>query len=154
MSLELNKEVARQHFEEIFNQHNFEIIEAFTAQDFIEHAVAPFQSAEAQEAGRHFNGPEHIQAVAHRILTAFPDVQYSLDQFIAEGDLVAVRSTFQGTHLGAFQGIAPTGKRFKVTRTDVLRIVDGKVSEHWANRDDLGMFLQWGVLQAPQSSQG
>jgi predicted ester cyclase len=154
MSLEQNKEVARQYFEEIFNQHNFEVIEAITAQDFIEHGVAPFQSVEVQEAGRHVNGPEHMQAVAHRILTAFPDVQYSLEQLIAEGDLVAMRSTWQGTHLGAFWGSAPTGKRFKVTRTDVLRIVDGKVVEHWANRDDLGMFLQLGVLQAPQSSPG
>ena len=54
----------------------------------------------------------------------------------------------------SFQGSAPTGKRFKVTRTDVFRIVDGKVVEHWANRDDLAQLLQLGVLQAPQSSQG
>jgi predicted ester cyclase len=71
---------------------------------------------------------------------------------IAEDDMVAVRLVMEGTHQGAFQGIAPTGKRIQGTRTDLFRVQEGKISEHWANRDDLGMFLQLGVFQAPGQS--
>jgi predicted ester cyclase len=153
MSLEQNKEVARQYFEEIFNRHNFEIIEAIVAQDYVEHGAPAFQSTEPQEVDRSANGPEHMRGIAQWVLQAFPDVQFHLEHLIAEGDLVAVRSTWEGTQLGTFQSTPPTGKRFSTTRTDVLHIVDGKVVEHWANRDNLAQLLQLGILQAPQRPQ-
>jgi predicted ester cyclase len=150
MSLQTNKEVIRRHFEEIFNQQHLEIIEAITAQELIEHGVAPFQSAEVQETVSRRNGPEHMRATAHWLLSAFPDLHFTIQQMVAEGDLVAVRCTMQGTHQGPFQGLVPTGKRVNGTRTDIFRVVNGKVVEHWANRDDLAMFFQLGVIQAPQ----
>ncbi len=153
MSLEQNKEVARAYFEEIFNKHNLEIIEAIVAQDYVEHGVPAFQNTGQQKENRSSNGATQMRGVAQWVLAAFPDVQFHLEQVIAEGDLVAVQSTWQGTQLGTFQGNPPTGKQFHATRTDVLRIKEGKVVEHWANRDDLAQLLQLGIVQAPQRPQ-
>jgi predicted ester cyclase len=57
-----------------------------------------------------------------------------------------VRGTCSGTHEGEFWGILQTGKRFTVQQSHWFRVVDGKVAEHWAVRDDLVMLRQLGVL--------
>ena len=74
--------------------------------------------------------------------------------FVAEGDLVVVHATMSGEHTGTFvsygadgrptQAFPPTGKRFASTQSHWFRVADGKVIEHWANRDDLGTATQLG----------
>ena len=59
---------------------------------------------------------------------------------------MAVRGTMVGTHEGELMGIAPTGKRVAAQQTHWFRAVDGKLAEHWAVRDDLGMLRQLGVM--------
>jgi predicted ester cyclase len=59
-------------------------------------------------------------------------VRVTVEDIIAEGDRVAARVTMRGTHLGEFDGIAPTGKRVEVRAIDIYRITDGKIVEHWA----------------------
>ena len=68
---------------------------------------------------------------------------------MAEGDKVATRKTFHGTHEGEFMGILPTGQRVSMGLIDIVRIVDGRVVEHWSMGDNLGMMQQLGVI--PQS---
>jgi steroid delta-isomerase-like uncharacterized protein len=82
-------------------------------------------------------------------LDAFPDVQITVDDLIAEGDRVAARFTGQGTHKGPFMGLPPTGKPFTLTAIDILRIVDGKIVEHWGEADTLGLLQQLGAIPAP-----
>jgi predicted ester cyclase len=65
---------------------------------------------------------------------------------IAEGDKVATRKTFHGTHRGEFMGISPTGQRVSIELIDIVRIADGKVVEHWSMGDNLGMMQQLGVV--------
>ncbi|HKP94827.1 MAG TPA: ester cyclase [Fibrobacteria bacterium] len=77
---------------------------------------------------------------------AFPDIKFEIDEMIAEGDKVVVRWTATGTHKGEFAGIPPTNESIIITATVVERIKDGKVMEHWANRDDLGLLQQLGVV--------
>ncbi len=81
--------------------------------------------------------------------SAFPDVHMDVEDMIAEGDKVVARVSVSGTHQGEFMGIDPTGNRVTITGIDILRIVDGKVVEHWGNFDDLGMLQQLGVMEQP-----
>ena len=88
--------------------------------------------------------------------TAFPDLHFSVDFTVAEGDLVMCEVSFQGTHLGEFplipplQGptLAPDGKTFKVKHIHRFRLREGKIIDHFAVRDDLGMFQQLGHISA------
>lgn len=75
-------------------------------------------------------------------------------EVIAEGDTVAYRATLQGTHLGELMGMARTGRAFRVQHMHRLRMRDGRSSEHWAVRDDLGMLQQLGIVPAPGGASG
>jgi predicted ester cyclase len=77
---------------------------------------------------------------------AFPDGVMTIEDMIAEGDKVATRKTYRGTHQGQFLGIPPTGRHISVGLIDMMRLVDGKVVEHWNVGDDLSMLQQLGVL--------
>ena len=69
-------------------------------------------------------------------------MRVTVEDMIAEGDRVAARVTMRGTHLGEFEGIAPTGKRVEVRAMDMYRITDGKIVEHWGHGDDPTDFLR------------
>jgi len=71
---------------------------------------------------------------------------------IAEGELVAVRLIFRGTHRGTFMGIPPTGKHFEISGIAIDRVRGGKIVEHWVIRDDPGTLQQLGVASIPGRS--
>src|SRR5262249_3271129 len=81
--------------------------------------------------------------------SAFPDLQYTIDKELAEGDLVAVRVIAQGTHQGHFMGSTPTGKRVTYQILLIDHIADGKIVEHWANPDFVSILRQIDALPAP-----
>ena len=99
-------------------------------------------------------GPEAAYATALWLRDAFADLRWTIHEVVAEGDLVVVHCTMSGQHVRAFteydedgnvgQVFPPTGKTFATTQTHWLRVADGKVIEHWANRDDLGQARQLG----------
>lgn len=68
---------------------------------------------------------------------------------MAEGDKVVTRSTWHGTHRGAFLGIPATGEQVAVTAIDITRYAGGKAVEHWAEMDLLGLLQQLGVVPPP-----
>jgi len=70
--------------------------------------------------------------------TAFPDLQFRVEDMVAEGEKVVSRLTMRGTHQGDFQGIPPTGKQMTVTGITIERIVDGKAVEGCKPRRDSG----------------
>jgi len=72
----------------------------------------------------------------------FPDLSITVEDVMADGDRVAARVTMRGTHRGAFQGIAPTGKRVEVRAIDMFRISGGKIVEHWGHADDPTGYLR------------
>jgi steroid delta-isomerase-like uncharacterized protein len=82
-------------------------------------------------------------------LSAFPDLHWTIEDAVAEGNKVVLRLTARGTHRGAFQGIPPTGKQVTVTGIIISRLADGKIAEEWANRDVLGLLQQLGVVPVP-----
>jgi predicted ester cyclase len=76
---------------------------------------------------------------------AFPDVTITVEDILAEGDLVAFRSTMRGTHSGEFLGIPPTGKAITVGLVDVIRVADGKFMEQWGGPDLFDLLRQLGA---------
>jgi len=94
-------------------------------------------------------GLEAFKQIEAMLLTALPDVHYTVEDLLAEGDKVAVRLTVTGTQHGAFMGIPPTGKHTTVTESAISRIVGGKIAEHWSETDMLGLMQQLGVNPPP-----
>lgn len=101
-------------------------------------------------------GPEAFFATALWLRAAYADLRWDVHDVVVAGDLVAVHCTMSGRHVGTFvtydtdgrveRAFPATGRRFATTQSHWLRIADGKVIEHWANRDDLGMAMQLGWL--------
>jgi steroid delta-isomerase-like uncharacterized protein len=85
---------------------------------------------------------------------AFPGLHISIEDVIAQGDKVAVRITWQGTHQGEFMGIPPTGKPVTVTGINLYRVANGKIVEEWWQEDILGLMQQLGVLPPPPAQGG
>lgn len=90
-------------------------------------------------------GMRHMLPAFH---TAFPDMNVTLGELIAEGDKVAYRLTVTGTHTGEFMGIPATGKRITMTETHIDQIANGKVVRHDGDTDQLGLMQQLGVIPA------
>ena len=80
------------------------------------------------------------------LLAAFPDISFTVEDMIAEGDKVVTRWTMNATHKGQFGGIPPTGKRVSITGVDISRIVTGKFVESWMYSDRVGLMQQLGVM--------
>jgi steroid delta-isomerase-like uncharacterized protein len=140
MSTEDNKTQFRRTLEELFNQGDLAIADELFAPDFIDHAAAP---------GMNNRGPESMRQAATMLRTAFPDLHFTIEEVVAEGDTVAGRVTLSGTHQGPFLGIAPTGRSFRQAQMHFVRFRDGKSVEYREVRDDLGMMQQLGVIPAP-----
>lgn len=99
-------------------------------------------------------GPAAFYATKVWLHEAWADLRWEIHDVVAEGDLVVIHCTMSGRHVQDFVGFGPdgevteafppTGQTFATTQTHWLRIADGMVIEHWANRDDLGTALQLG----------
>ena len=141
-----NKDLVRRHFEEIWNRRNLDIADELMAEDYLEHAVAPFGQV---EPGR-VNGPAATRQTAQWLLAQFPDLHMTIEAMVAEGDLVATRVLSEGTNLGPLNGVVPaTGKRFTARQSHWFRVAAGRLAEHWATREDLPAMIQLGLVQLP-----
>ena len=83
---------------------------------------------------------------------AFPDMQLTVEDMIAEGDKVVVRSAFNGRHQGELFGIPAIGKRVTQTSIFIFRLVKGEIVEGWYATNGPDLMQQLGVLPAPQAS--
>ena len=141
MSAEENKTVIRRVFLEAMNGNQPELYEGLIAQDYVNHDLpAPVP------------GIEGFKIVDGMFKAAFPDFQIVLEDEIAEGDLVATRGYFTGTHRGEFMGIPATGKTVKTPYIDVWRLENGKGRENWVQMDMLGLLQQLGAIPRPEQT--
>ncbi len=90
-------------------------------------------------------GREGIKAAFGEARVAFPDLVFTVEDVIAEGDKAACRLSVRATHRGTFQGAPATGKQVKQTGIDILRFADGKLVERWGEFDSLGLLAQLGL---------
>lgn len=142
-----NKEIVRKYYEEAFNDGRTELLDELVAEDVVNHDPLSDEILTAEEA-RGFEGFVRHVEVAHE---AFPDAAVTIEDMIAEDDLVSLRFRFEGTHEGPFGGIEPTGKRVSATNMVFMRLEDGLIVERWAEADDLDMLQQLGVPPAGEA---
>jgi steroid delta-isomerase-like uncharacterized protein len=95
--------------------------------------------------GLEFKGPQGARQMLAPFISAFPDLHYTIDDMVAEGDKVAVRVTLNATHKGEGLGFPPTGKSITTTAAFFYRVAGGKIVEALQYSDQLAMFQQLGV---------
>lgn len=142
MSTETNKAACRRMLNLLYNQQRPDLVPEFFTQDLVVHVGRPSRDMSID-----------IEGFKERVtmaLTAFPDIQITIDDEIAEGDKVAYRWTVTGTHQGEFANIPPTGKAVTRAGVAIYRLVDGKIVENWVFADDLDFMQQLGALPTPE----
>jgi steroid delta-isomerase-like uncharacterized protein len=140
VSAEENKAISRRADEELFDRGNLDVADELFVPNFVYHDPA---------SGEDWHGSESVKRYATMMRAAFPDLYYTLEDQIAEGDKVVTRYKAGGTHQGELMGIAPTGNRVEITGISIMRIDGGKIEEIWENYDTLGMMQQLGVIPPP-----
>ena len=91
-------------------------------------------------------GPEGYLTIIGMMRSGFPDIQWTLEEMVAENDKVAARFIMKGTHQGAFSGVPPTGKPIKVQAMNLYRFSNGKITEEYGQPDLLALLQQIGAL--------
>jgi steroid delta-isomerase-like uncharacterized protein len=134
---EQNKAAARRFFE-LWEAGETDRFEEVVAADAVDHdPQRPFPDEHGAEAAR---------KTAEMFLAAFPDTSYTVEQQVAEGDLVVTRWTARGTHEGELMGIPATQKSVEVSGIALDRFSDGKIAESWGNWDTIGLMQQLGAI--------
>ncbi|RLI36384.1 ester cyclase [Candidatus Bathyarchaeota archaeon] len=136
MTLDENKAKFRLVYEEILNKGNIDLFDELCAPNFVKHT---------QQPGTDY-GIEGSKQSVIMLRNAFPDITYTVEDLIAEGDKVVARWSAQGTHQGEFMGIPPTNKQVRFSGIEIIRLVDGKAVEEWEELDRLGLMTQLGVI--------
>jgi steroid delta-isomerase-like uncharacterized protein len=139
MSTEDNKAIVRRYIHEAWNKGNVAVIDDLMSPEYT----------------RHVSGcPTPLTRESHKkrilqIHRALPDLSMTVEDMIAAGDRVVCRVTLRGTQHGTFMGIPATGRHVTITGIDIARVIDGRVVEHWAEMDTLGLIKQLGALASP-----
>lgn len=136
MSVSENKALLRRYIREVWEKQNPAAAKEFLASNYRRH-TSPVAA------------PLNLDDQVQRLIgfrAAFPDIQIVVEEVIAQGDLIAFRSTMRGTHNGELLGIAPTGKQVTVGLIDVIRVQDGKFVEQWGGPDLFDLLRQLGAV--------
>ena len=123
------------HLNRALRTGNLAELDEVLAPDAVDHNPAP-----GMKPGR-----EGIEAAFAELRLAFPDLAFTVEDVIAEGDKAACRLSSRATHGGTFQGLPPSGKQVRQTGIDILRFAHGKVVERWGEFDTLGLLAQLGL---------
>lgn len=146
--LESNRRLVQQQWD-VFNRGDMAGAGEFFAEDACNHG---------RPVGR-----AGVLAVLKDIQVTFPDVRFAALGYVCQGEWVTVRGMFSGTHRGVSRipfsngvlvGVEPTGRHFEVQHIHMMQIRAGKITEHFANRDDVGMMEQLGLFSIPGVSAG
>ena len=131
--------VIRTYVETVFNQQQLDRAGELVAPDFVDHAALPGRAP----------GLEGVKQKWAMYLAGLPDLRVTIEELVAEGDKVAVRRSYAGTHRGRAAGHPPTGKQVRIGGISIFRLTEGKIAEHWEQLDRLALMQQLGVIPAP-----
>jgi steroid delta-isomerase-like uncharacterized protein len=127
MTIENNKAALIRHFEEVLNQGQLHVIDEIYTDDYTLDAPV---SSDGQSRDRSLTqGREQLKQRVTLFRTAFPDIHFSTDEIIGEGNSVVVRYTYRGTHKGVFAGLQPTGRSISVMGILIAHLKDGRIQE-------------------------
>jgi steroid delta-isomerase-like uncharacterized protein len=121
MSTESNKDLIRRYVEEVLNQKKLAVADELFAPSFVDH------DSSMPEA----KGPDGIKRVAAMVQASFPDLHFTIEDMIAEGNKVVYRYSFSATHQKDFMGFPATGNQVSFTGIHIYRVGDGKLQEKW-----------------------
>jgi steroid delta-isomerase-like uncharacterized protein len=124
MSMEKNKELINR-FAKAWEKEDMDEVDRILADDFVFHGAPPGVKPDR----------EGYKEFVRKHVAAFPDFRVTVEDILAEGDRVAHRVEWTGTHRGEYMGSQPTGKPVTVTAISIVRIEDGKIAEQWAQAD-------------------
>jgi predicted ester cyclase len=145
MGTQENKASGRRFLDEVINRGNLAVIDELAGPNYVDHALPPGVPP----------GNEGQKAFVTMFRAAFPDLHYTTDDEVAEGDRLVQRVTAHGTMKGDFQGMPASGKEATWSEIHIVRFdADGKAVEHWGVVDQLGMLAQLGFAQAPGQPAG
>jgi steroid delta-isomerase-like uncharacterized protein len=128
------KAVVRRNTEEVQSRGNFEVFEELFAEDFVDHTPQPNMTPD--KAG--------VRKLYGYIREAFPDFHAEIHWQLADGDRVTTYKTYYGTHEGPLLGVAPTHRRIHFESVDVMRVRNGKITDHWGVGNLLSLMQQIG----------
>lgn len=141
---EEHKELAARIALEVFNEGRIDVVDEVVHRDFIDHSN-PLPGASPDREG--------LKTMAVMFRQTFPDLHNTITHSVAEADLVVQHVTSTGTMRGELMGMQPTGKAASWEAIHIVRFRDGKLAEHWAVADQLGMLQQLGLAQMPGQRQ-
>jgi steroid delta-isomerase-like uncharacterized protein len=131
-TLDRNKAIYQRYIQQVFNEGRVDLLDELLAPSYVYHEAPPGT----------LPGADGIKQVVSMFRTAFPDLEITIDDQIAEGDKVCSRATTCGTHQGAIFGISATGKVVTMTGMTIVRIVDGQITDSWVKNDVMGLMNQ------------
>ena len=134
-----NKAILRRFFEELFTAGDLSVADEIVALSYVNHNAVPGETP----------GRDGLKQFVTDLHTAWADLNFVVEDQVAEGDKVTTRWTVTGTHQGEFAGVPATGKPISVSGTNIHRVTDGQIQEGWLDWDALGMMQQLGVIPAP-----
>lgn len=115
------KAVVRKNTEKVQGEGNWALFDELFADDFVDHTPQPGVTADK----------DGVRVLYKGLRTAFPDFHAEIHWQSVEGDLVTTYKVYHGTHLGAFLGISPTGRKVHFETVDAMRVRRGKITDHW-----------------------
>ena len=131
---EAAKAVVRRNTEEVQGKGNFDVFEELFADDFVDHTTQP--GTMPDKAG--------VRKLYTYMREAFPDFHAEIHWQLADGDRVTTFKTYHGTHDGPYLGVAPTHRNVHFETVDVMRVQDGKITDHWGVANLLSLMQQIG----------
>jgi steroid delta-isomerase-like uncharacterized protein len=134
-----NKALAQRFVDEAINKGDLSMVDSYTLDKVIDHQAQPGQPA----------GREGLKTWLKGFRAAFPDIHYTVQDAIAEGDKVVQRMTARGTMKGDFMGMPASGKTATWEEIHITRFANGMVAEHWGVVDQVAMLTQLGFMSQP-----
>lgn len=138
-----HKQLVHRFYEEVVNGGDIDKIDELVSEDFVEHEEFPGISQDR----------EGVKDFFRLLRSGFPDVHFTAEDVISEGELAAARFTMTGTQEGEYMGVPSTGKQVTVSGIDIIRVREGKCVEHWGQFDAMGLLQQLGALPVPAEAQ-
>lgn len=134
---EAAKAIVRRNTKEVQGEGDFDVFDELFADDFVDHTPQPQPGTTPDKAG--------VRVLYTMLRKAFPDFHPVIHWQAVEGNLVTTYKIYHGTHRGEFFGIPPTGREVQFEAVDAMRVVEGKITEHWGVGNLLSLLTQLGA---------
>jgi steroid delta-isomerase-like uncharacterized protein len=135
------KQLIKRFVEELWNERRLDVADAIFAEHCVTHQLRSGVPADGVP-----RGPEAIKEHVAGWIASFPDLRFSIEQMLGEGDRVVMQLRMEGTHLGPWLGIPASGKKLQIRMFTIHRVLQNKIVEDWVLVESLGIFQQLGVV--------